>query len=187
MSETLVRQVQDGDREAFEALIVEHHRRLFVLAHGVLRDPHAAEDATQQAFIDIWRKIGGLREPAAFDAWSYRLLVRICYREAKRQRTDRGVLQPLDVDVASRVDPIGVVLDRDRLERAFVRLPLDQRTVVAMRYLLEMTPEHIAETLEIPRQTVYSRQHRALRSMRAALEADERRGVPVLDEGEAAG
>lgn len=186
MTETLVRRVQEGDRQAFEALIIEHHRRLFVLAHGILRDPHAAEDATQLAFIDIWRKIGSLREAAAFDAWSYRLLVRICHREAKRQRTDHGVLQPLDVDVASGFDAIGVVVDRDRLERAFLRLPLDQRTVVAMRFLLDMTPEHIADTLEIPRPTVYSRLHRALRSMRAALEADERLGLPALDEGEAA-
>ena len=186
MSETLVKRIQEGDREAFEALIIDHHRRLFVLAYGILRDPHAAEDATQQAFIDIWRHIGSLREPSAFESWSYRLLVRVCYREAKRRRASAGILQPLDFDVASGLDPIGGVIDRDRLERAFVLLSVDQRTVVALRFLLDMTPEHIADTLDIPRRTVYSRLRRALSAMRAALEADEREGIPMLDERKAA-
>jgi RNA polymerase sigma-70 factor (ECF subfamily) len=185
MSEALVRRVQDGDREAFETLIVEHHRRLFVLAHGILRDPHAAEDATQQAFIDIWRNIGSLRDPAAFESWSYRLLVRGCYREARRRRAAADVLRPLDVDLASRRDPIDAVVDREQLERAFTRLSVDQRTVVAMRFLLDMEPERIADTLDIPRQTVYSRLRRALRAMRAALEADGRAAAPALDEGKA--
>ena len=187
MGESLVRRVQDGDREAFGALIEEHHRRLFVLAHGILRDPHAAEDATQQAFIDIWRKIHDLRDPAAFESWSYRLLVRLCHREARKRRAAMGALRPIDDDIAGNVDPIGAVVDRDRLERAFARLSVDQRTVVAMRFLLDMRPERIADTLDIPRQTVYSRLRRALRAMRAALEADERAGATVLDEREAAG
>lgn len=187
MSQELVRRIRDGDREAFETLIVEHHRRLFVLAHGILRDPHAAEDATQQAFIDIWRKIGSLRQPAAFESWSYKLLVRVCYREAKRRRATTHALQSLDLDVASGFDPLGAVVDRDRLDRAFVRLSVDQRTVVAMRYLLDMTPEHIADTLDISRPTVYSRLRRALTAMRAALEADEREGAPTLGEREATG
>jgi RNA polymerase sigma-70 factor (ECF subfamily) len=186
MGETLVRRVQDGDRDAFEALIVENHRRLFVLAHGILRDPHAAEDATQQAFIDIWRKIGSLREPAAFEAWSYRVLVRACYREARKRRAAMGALQPLDGDIASGFDALGTVVDRDRIERAFTRLSVDQRTVVAMRFLLDMEPEQIAETLDIPRPTVYSRLGRALKAMRAALEADERGTGWRLDEREAA-
>lgn len=185
MSEALVRRVQDGDREAFETLIVEHHRRLFVLAHGILRDPHAAEDATQQAFIDIWHDIASLRDPTAFESWSYRLLVRGCYREAKKRRATAGVLRPLDADLSSGRDPINAVVDRDRLERAFARLSVDQRTIVAMRFLLDMKPERIADTLDIPRQTVYSRLRRALRTLRAALEADERAAAPLLDEGKA--
>ncbi|MEX1344716.1 MAG: sigma factor [Candidatus Limnocylindrales bacterium] len=86
MSEALVRRIQDGDREALEALIVEHHRRLFVLAHGILRDPHAAEDATQQAFIDIWHDIGSLRGPDG-TVW-------IVGGSAERRRADRIHIVP---------------------------------------------------------------------------------------------
>jgi RNA polymerase sigma-70 factor (ECF subfamily) len=68
----------------------------------------------------------------------------------------------------------GSVLERDRLERAFYRLSPDHRAVIVMRYLLDMTPEQVAETLGIPRRTVYSRLKRAMPAMRAALEADTR-------------
>ena len=186
MDEELVERVRDGDRDAFGALVVEHHRRLFVLAHGILRDQHAAEDATQQAFIDIWHDIARLREPKRFEAWSYRILVRICHREARMRREQRGRLQPLDADVAPVFDPTGGIVDRDRLERAFSRLSVEQRSVVAMRFLLDMEPEHIGQTLGIPRRTVYSRLRRALSGLRSALEADERDPLPTFDGREAA-
>lgn len=186
MDEALIRRIQDGDRDAFESLIIDHHRRLFVLAHGIMRDPHAAEDATQQAFIDIWCDIGRLREPARFEAWSYRILVRVCHRAARKRRAHEHQVQLLEPDEASGFDPMAAVVDRDRLERAFERLSIEQRTVVAMRFLADMEPERIGEVLGIPRRTVYSRLRRALAALRAALEADERAELPPLDGREAA-
>ena len=55
------------------------------MAHGIPRDAHPADDAVQQAFIDIWRHIRRLRDPSKFDGWSYRLLVNACHDEAKRK------------------------------------------------------------------------------------------------------
>ena len=60
----LVVQAQMGDQRAFEVLTAAEHPRLFRVAHGILGDPHLAEDATQQAFIDIWRTFPQLRDPA---------------------------------------------------------------------------------------------------------------------------
>jgi len=59
MDERLVMRAQRGDEEAFEALTAADHARLFRVAHGILGDPHLAEDATQQAYLDIWRSIPG--------------------------------------------------------------------------------------------------------------------------------
>ena len=85
MDERIVRRVQEGDQEAFRALVVASHARLTRVAQGVLRDPHVAEDAVQQAFLDIWRDIRRLRDPGRFDGWSYKLLLRVCYAEARRR------------------------------------------------------------------------------------------------------
>ena len=85
MDQDLVVRVQQGDQRAFETLVVADHPRLFRAAYGILRDHQLAEDATQQALLDIWRDIKRLRDASRYEAWSYRLLVRVCYGEAKRR------------------------------------------------------------------------------------------------------
>ena len=82
MDQDLVVRAQGGDQRAFETLTASEHPRLFRVAHGILGDPHLAEDATQQAFLDIWRNIPRLRDPAKFEGWSYRVLVHACYATA---------------------------------------------------------------------------------------------------------
>ncbi len=174
MDPNLVLQAQRGDRQAFETLTVANHSRLFRVAHGVLRDRHLAEDATQQAFLDIWRGLHHLKDPGKFEAWSYRLLVRACYAEVKRRPdwVPDGELQPKDEPRAR--DVLGSVVDRDLLERGFRHLSVEHRTVIVLRYLVDMTTEQVADTLDIPRKTVYSRLKRAVLAMRAAVEADTR-------------
>ena len=174
MDQDLVVRAQQGDQRAFETLTASDHPRLFRVAHGILGDPHLAEDATQQAFLDIWRNIARLRDPAKFEGWSYRLLVHACYAEAKRKP---DWMQYNDVPTGGEPmagETYTSVVERDQLARAFERLSLDHRSVIVLRYLLDMTPERVAETLGIPRRTVYSRLKRAIPAMRAALEADTR-------------
>lgn len=95
------------------------------MAKSILRDRHTAEDATQQAFLDIWRYIRRLREPSRFNGWSYRLLVHACYAAAKRATPKVGEVEPLSEDIVSTADAYATVADRDQLERAFKRLSLD--------------------------------------------------------------
>ena len=174
MDQHLVVRTQDGDQRAFEALVVADQSRLYRLAYGILRDLQLAEDATQQSLLDIWRDIGRLADPAKYEAWSYRLLVRVCYAEAKRRpRWQPAGLIPT-ADEARAADAYLGLADRDQLERGFQHLSIDHRVVLAMRYLLGMTPEEVAETLDLPRSTVYSRLQAAVKAMRAALEADVR-------------
>jgi RNA polymerase sigma-70 factor (ECF subfamily) len=173
MDQHVVARARRGDADAFEALVVGHHDRLFRVAHGILRDPHLAEDATQQAFLDMWREISRLRDPARFEAWSYRVLVRVCYREAKRRPdwAPASELSPAEVPLAA--DQYGSVAHRDQLERGFQQLSMDHRTVIVLHHLLDMTLETIAETLEIPLGTAHSRLGRAMKALRLAMHPPE--------------
>lgn len=174
MDQHLVVKAQQGDQSAFESLTVANHSRLYRVAYSILRDRHLAEDATQQAFLDIWRNIRSLKEPAKFDGWSYRLLVHACYAEAKRRPNwaSQSDMQPAHVPTAP--DEYGSVIDRDLLERGFRHLSIDHRTVIVLRCLLDMPLEQVAETLGVPVGTVGSRLSRAVEALRAALEADSR-------------
>ncbi len=174
MDQDLVVRAQHGDQRAFESLTVAAHPRLYRLAQGILGNPTLAEDATQQACLDIWRDIRRLRDPAKFEGWSYRILVHCCQHEAKRRpKWLPEVAVPADREPRD-AHAFDAVLDRDQLERGFGRLSVDQRAVIVLHYLLDMTLEEVARTLDIPLGTANSRLSRAMATMRAALEADAR-------------
>src|SRR5690242_15848956 len=163
MDTELVTQAQHGDKAAFAALAAALADRYLAASHRILRDIALAEDATQQALLAIWRDLPQLRDPARFDAWSYRLLVRACYAESGRARRWAPNLRLLETDEPAAPDLLGGIADRDQLERAFRRLPFEQRTVVVLRHYLDLSAEEAAETLGVPVGTVASRLHYAMR------------------------
>jgi RNA polymerase sigma-70 factor (ECF subfamily) len=172
----LVIRAQRGDQAAYAVIGTEIADRLLAIARRILRDPDLAEDATQQALFTIWQDLPQLREPARFEAWSYRLLVHACYAEGRKQRRWAPNLRmPASADVAE--DDLRSIVDRDELERGFRRLSIDHRSVVVLHYYLELPLERVAEILGIPTGTAHSRLHHAMRGLRAAIEADARPSV----------
>jgi RNA polymerase sigma-70 factor (ECF subfamily) len=174
MDRDLVERAQQGDREAFASLALAAGDRLHAVAHRVLRDVDLAEDATQQALLAVWRDLPHLRDPARFDAWSYRLLIRACYAEGRRTRRWAPNIRLLPADEPTVVDGLSSIVDRDQLERGFRRLSIDHRAVVVLHHYLDMPLDEVAETLGVPIGTVRSRLHYAMRGLRAALDADAR-------------
>jgi RNA polymerase sigma-70 factor (ECF subfamily) len=170
----LIGRAQRGDEEAFASLAVAAGDRLHAVAHRILRDIDLAEDATQQALLTIWRDLPRLRDPARFDAWSYRLLVRACYAEGSRARRSVPNIRLLAADQPEVAEDLTSVVDRDQLERGFRRLSIDHRAVVVLHHYLDLPLDEVADVLGVPAGTVRSRLHHAMRGLRAALEADAR-------------
>jgi RNA polymerase sigma-70 factor (ECF subfamily) len=172
----LVERARTGDHEAFSTLAASVIARLLATARLILRDEERAQDAVQEALIDAWLDIRGLRDPERFSAWLHRLLVRGCYRAAKRYRSLRTVevaILPMDAPLTS--DTQAAVAARDQLDRAFRRLETEQRAVLVLHHFLDLADADAAETLDIPLGTFKSRLNRAKVALRAAVEADERR------------
>ena len=174
MDTDLVTRAQRGDEEAFTSLAVAVGDRLHAVAHRILRDTDLAEDATQQALLAIWRDLPHLRDPAHFDAWSYRLLVRACYAEGRRTRHWTPNMRLLPAHEPMQSDGSNAIVDRDLLERAFRRLSIDHRAVVVLHHYLDWPLERVADALGIPAGTARSRLHHAMRGLRAAIDADAR-------------
>jgi RNA polymerase sigma-70 factor (ECF subfamily) len=177
MDTDLVIRAQHGDEGAFASLAVACGDRLHAVALRILRDIGLAEDATQQALLAIWRDLPQLRDPANFEAWSYRLLVRACYAEGRRTHHWTPSLRLLPTDEPAGAEGLGLVHDRDQLERGFRRLSIDHRAVVVLHHYLDLPLDEVAETLGVPVGTVRSRLHHAMRGLRAALDADLRPSV----------
>ena len=168
-----------GDHDAFAALVGAASSRLYALALLILRDPDRAEDATQDAFVRAWRELPRLRDVDRFDAWMRRLVVNACYDEGRRIKRRAEVTlfslgeRPV-VDISPARDMSTTLADSDRIERAFRKLPLDQRTVLILQHYFDLSHAEIAETVGIPVATVKSRVRYGIAAMRAALDSEDR-------------
>ena len=173
MDRSLVERAQRGDREAFTSLAFELSDRLFAVAHRILRDFDSAGDALQVTLLRLWRDLPSLRDPDLIEAWAYRVLVRACHDQLRKQRRQAPTLHLLPAD-DSEPDASAVVADREQLERAFRTLNSEQRAAIVLQYYRGLTLDEIAEILRVPVGTVRSRLHYAKRALRAAIEADAR-------------
>ena len=170
MEPNLVERAHAGDERAFEALTVTWHPSLFRVAFGVLRDAELAEDATQRAFLEIWRWLPRLRETEAFEGWAMGHLLRTCRVLEADQAEDEKTR-----DVASDsygVESLGAFIDRDQLSRGFGRLDFADRAVLVLRFLGGLDDDVVAPALGLKTNAVDARANAALDALDAFLDGD---------------
>jgi RNA polymerase sigma-70 factor (ECF subfamily) len=174
LQDELVRRAQGGDHGAFESLVRPQVDRLYGLAGLLLPDRSRAEDAVQEALLRAWRDLPKLRDPEKFAPWLRRLVVNAAHDEGRRLGRRRAEVALGPQHDRSTGDSVDALLDRDELSQAFRRLNREERTVVALRYFLDLSTADAATTLGIREVTYRSKLHRAIRALGAALAADAR-------------
>ena len=165
----LVSRAQAGRLDAFEELVRRHRLGTYRVALRMLGDESDAEDATQDAFVQAWRKLAGFRADAAYSTWMYRIVTNRCLNMLPaRRRTE-----PLPTDreaPASRPDRIAEGRWQvEDLQRAIGRLTPEQRAPLVLRELEGLSYEEIAAALELSIPAVKSRLHRARLELLAAM------------------
>ena len=181
----LVKRVQQGDRSAFDLLVLKYQHKIVKLIMRYVRDPTEALDVAQEAFIKAFRAAPSFRGDSAFYTWMYRIAI----NTAKNHLVAAG-RRPLDYDLDLQdpehyeihaklkdVDtPEGLVLTdeiRQTVNQAIENLPEELRTAIMLREMEGMSYEEIAQTMECPVGTVRSRIFRA-------REAIDKRVGPLL-------
>lgn len=171
----LVRRCQAGDKEAFRMLVEQYRRVLFGTAYLMTRDRGLAEDAVQEALIQMWKHMPSLRLHGSFKAW----LVRIVVNEIKQQlRKKRVPTVPLEQasEVADDLDVTETAMVRDEerqhLRQALKLLPLEQREALVLRYYSDLTVPEIAAVMGQHEGTIKSRLSRALDRLGEILRGD---------------
>lgn len=177
----LVERAQAGDPHAFDALVEHELGRLYGIARAILGNDADARDATQEAFVQAWRQLPRLREPERFDSWLRTILVNSC-RQALRGRRRRLVREIAVGDPSEEIATYASAADApdervaaaDSLERAFGRLPVEDRTILVLHHLEQLPLTEVAATLAIAVGTAKSRLFAARRHLERALEAELR-------------
>lgn len=169
----LVQRVQQGDKKAYDLLVLKYQHRIAGLVSRFIRDPHEVQDVTQEAFIKAYRALAGFRGESQFYTWLYRIAINTSknYLLARKRRPPSG-----DVDIEDAVffeDETALKdiaspernLMRDQLmsavNEAIKGLPEDLRTALTLREYDDLSYEEIAEVMGCPIGTVRSRIFRA--------------------------
>jgi RNA polymerase sigma-70 factor (ECF subfamily) len=173
IDQELVLRVQQGDKKAFDLLVLKYQQKISNLISRYIRDPHEVMDVTQEAFIKAYRALPKFRGDSAFYTWLYRIAI----NTAKNYLVAQGRRPPSDdveaetaeqMDVGVRLKETGTpenhVLTEEisqTVQKAIEDLPEDLRTAIILRELEGMSYEEIANAMSCPVGTVRSRIFRA--------------------------
>ena len=158
------------DRErTFTRLLDGALDRSYRLAAVILGEQEEAEDATHDAAVRAWQRMGTLRDPENFEPWFQRILINVCRTRLRtRRRPPALMLAPTQRDLTEES------VEHAALKEALATLTFEHRTVIALRYLDDLKIEQIANRVGVRSGTVKSRLHYALNQLRAAYDAAER-------------
>lgn len=169
----LVSRVQQGDKKAFDLLVIKYQQKIMSLISRYVHDADEVQDVAQEAFIKAYRALPGFRGDSAFYTWLYRIAI----NTAKNHLVSRSRRPPgsdVDLEDAQYMDSADALRDRETPENALFGeelratvngalsdLPDDLRTAVTLREFDGLSYEEIAEVMECPVGTVRSRIFRA--------------------------
>ena len=181
---TIIKQVLEGDVNAFEGLVKEYEKNVYNLALRMTGDPEDAADMAQDAFIKAYSSLSSFRGDSTFSVWLFRIVSNLCLdflRSRKRRPTvslsvenDEG--EDMEFEIADESQSPETLLEQ-KLTREAVRcgldsLPPEQRQILLLREIQGLSYEEIAQVLELETGTVKSRIFRARKRLSVFLLRD---------------
>jgi RNA polymerase sigma-70 factor (ECF subfamily) len=169
----LVERAREGDQDAFAAIYRARVRDVSRYVTSILRDPHRVEDVVSQTFVLAWRDVPRLRQPDRFDAWLFRIAHNQAMSDLRRRTLAPLEDAPEPIDESRAASPASLAeagADADAVREALALLPEVQRSVLVMRFLLDLPHADVARQLGKTEEAVRALQYRALVRMRELMD-----------------
>ena len=171
----LVKQLQQGSREAFDRIYLLYHQQAYRTAFFLTGNRADAQDVVQETFVKVWLCAPQLKDRDGFRCWFYRILPRMAFRKGsaqKREIPDADI--SLLADRGSEGDSLSGLLlkeEREQIRQAVDSLDEKYRTVVVLYYFNEFSTKEIARITGCLEGTVKSRLFAARRKLQKSLQA----------------
>jgi RNA polymerase sigma-70 factor (ECF subfamily) len=182
-----IRLAQQGDAASFERIYRLHCRRVYALCLRIARDPNEAEDLTQEAFLQLFRKIDTFRGESAFSSWLYRLTANIAlmrFRKKKLISTSLDDFTTSDEENSGPRNEVGEadlrltgLFDRLNLQKAVDQLPEGCKALFILHDVKGYQHNEIAKMLGCSIGTSKSQVHRARKRLRKILQSLQHYGT----------
>ena len=186
LDQSLVLRVQQGDKSAFDLLVLKYQHRIMHLVNRYVKDPSEAQDVAQDTFIKAYRALADFRGESAFYTWLYRIAINTA-KNYLLSRSRRHFDNEIEVQDAEQVENAAQLKDMDTpenllmneqivkvIKEAIEKLPEEMRIAITLREFEGMSYEEIAEAMDCPIGTVRSRIFRA-------REAIDEKLLPLLN------
>lgn len=179
----LVRRFKEGDRTAFAEIVRRYQDRVFTMCVRWMGDREIAEEVAQDVFLALFRSLSGFRGDAQLSTWVYRVVINHCKnRRLYRRRRHVDQHEPLEGDPEDEMPtrqiadggpgtdaPLHAAQAGSMLHDALEVLDEEQRQIIVLREVQDLSYEEIADILDLPKGTVKSRLHRARTELAAVL------------------
>jgi len=179
-----IRSAQKGDAAAFEFLYQLHSRRVYALCLRMVSNPPDAEDLAQEAFLQLFRKIGTFRGESAFSTWLHRMTVNVVLMRLRKKSLPAISLEETtepDEETGGPRKDVGAAdlrlsgaVDRVNLERSIERLPPGYKTVFVLHDVQGYEHNEIAEMMGCSVGNSKSQLHKARTRLRELLQEKQR-------------
>jgi len=176
-----IRQAKDGDAAAFEYLYKTNCRRVYSVCLRMTRNPAEAEDLTQQAFLQLFRKIGTFRGESGFSTWLHRVTVNVVLMHLRRKKPTEIIFEDLDRPGSDHEGPrehgsgdtsmLGAI-ERLNLKRAIRKLPSGYKRHFLLYDVLGYAHKEIARHLGCSTGSSKSQLHKARKRLRRLLQGE---------------
>lgn len=179
VEQDLIGAAQSGDRDALVRLLREIETHVYRTAYYILGNEQDAMDASQEALLRIYTKIGSYEQKAKFSTWVQRIVTNVCIDKFRRAKPtvsieEHNMVFTTQHDVEDEVMSTYVAKDiRDAIDK----LPDHHRAVVVLRYLQDFSYNEIADSLNLPLNTVKSYLFRARQQLQSLLQDYQKGGV----------
>ena len=170
--ENIIARARRGDADAFEQLVVAYRDQVFRLALRMCSSEADADEVAQEAFLSAWKALPNFRGESQFSTWLYQLTTHAAIDLMRREKRQIAA----DITEVSAADPAPSPQQqaeqseqREIVRDAILQLAPEQREVVVLRFMEELSYEEIGAVLKLPSGTVKSRLNRAKAQLKEIL------------------
>jgi RNA polymerase sigma-70 factor (ECF subfamily) len=177
-----------GDREAFEKIVLFCQKRVFNYAYRMVGNMEEAKELAQEVFVSVFQSIKSLRDDAKFEGWLKQITVNHCrnrwkYLKRRHYFNTDSMDDPIETEdgevTKSFADPSDTPdtayekkMVQEWIQKGLLRLKEDQRELIVLRHLQELSYDEMGKCLNLPEGTVKSKLHRARMDLKEILGRD---------------
>lgn len=176
-----VKEVLNGDQEAFEEIVIHFQHRLYQVCYRMLNNAAEAEDIAQEAFVRAYVNLESYDQKRKFSTWLYRIATNLCIDRIRKKKPDYHLDAEVPgtegLDMYSQIaadqelpeEEVEKMEMQERIQYEVSRLPDKYRTIIILRYMEDLQLQEIADILEMPLGTVKTRVHRGREALRQQM------------------